>query len=100
MKEGAPLFQKIALIGVGLIGSSIARAVRRAELGSHIAGYAPRAETRERAEAAGFADYLTKPLDRELLVPLVRDAIRAIDVDGGRIDVDARFLGIDEDRGH
>ena len=36
----------------------------------------------------------------ELLVPLVRDAIRAIDVDGGRIDVDARFLGIDEDRGH
>src|SRR6185295_17298126 len=40
------------------IGSSIARAARRAKLGSHIAGYAPRPETRQRAEAAGFADSL------------------------------------------
>jgi 16S rRNA processing protein RimM len=29
----------------------------------------------------------------EVLVPLVRDAIRAIDRDGKRIDVDMRFLG-------
>jgi cyclohexadieny/prephenate dehydrogenase len=53
-----PLFKKIALIGAGLIGSSIAHASRRAGLASHIAGYVPRAETRARALAAGFADSL------------------------------------------
>jgi 16S rRNA processing protein RimM len=30
---------------------------------------------------------------RELLVPLVRDAIREVDVEARRIDVDLRFLG-------
>ena len=29
----------------------------------------------------------------DLLVPLVRDAIRGVDVSAGRIDVDLRFLG-------
>lgn len=29
----------------------------------------------------------------DLLVPLVRDAIRSVDVESGRIDVDLRFLG-------
>jgi cyclohexadieny/prephenate dehydrogenase len=53
-----PIFAKVALIGVGLIGSSIARAMRRANLASHIAGYTQRAETLERARAAGFADSL------------------------------------------
>jgi cyclohexadieny/prephenate dehydrogenase len=52
------LFKKIALIGVGLIGSSIAHASRRAGLAEHIAGYAPRAETYARAKAVGFADSL------------------------------------------
>jgi 16S rRNA processing protein RimM len=32
-------------------------------------------------------------LDTGLLVPLVRDAIRSVDVAGKRIDVDAEFLG-------
>jgi cyclohexadieny/prephenate dehydrogenase len=53
-----PLFGKIALIGVGLIGSSIAHAARRANLAKHIAGYAPREATRAKAVAAGFADSL------------------------------------------
>jgi cyclohexadieny/prephenate dehydrogenase len=53
-----PLFKKLALIGAGLIGSSIAHASRRAGVVSRIAGYVPRAETRARAEAAGFADSL------------------------------------------
>jgi cyclohexadieny/prephenate dehydrogenase len=52
----APLFRKLALIGVGLIGSSIAHAARRANLADHIAAYVPRAETRSRAEKQGFAD--------------------------------------------
>jgi cyclohexadieny/prephenate dehydrogenase len=53
-----PIFAKVALVGVGLIGSSIARAMRRAGFASHIAGYTHRAQTLERARAAGFADSL------------------------------------------
>jgi 16S rRNA processing protein RimM len=34
-----------------------------------------------------------RPDGSELLVPLVRDAIRSIDVAGRRIDVDLGFLG-------
>jgi 16S rRNA processing protein RimM len=36
---------------------------------------------------------VTRPSGSELLVPLVRDAIRSIDLDARLIDVDARFLG-------
>src|SRR5882762_9322640 len=53
-----PIFKKIALIGVGLIGSSIAHAARRAGLAGHIAAYVPRAETRAKAATVGFADSL------------------------------------------
>jgi cyclohexadieny/prephenate dehydrogenase len=51
-----PLYNKVALLGVGLIGSSLAHAIRRAELAAHIAGYAKRPETLARAKALGFAD--------------------------------------------
>ena len=44
----------------------------------------PSCECLEVARAAGGGD---------LLVPLVRDAIRSVDVPAGRIDVDLRFLG-------
>ncbi len=54
----APLFDKLALVGAGLIGSSIAHACKRAHLVGHIAAYIPRPETRARAQAAGFADSL------------------------------------------
>jgi cyclohexadieny/prephenate dehydrogenase len=53
-----PLFPKVALIGIGLIGSSLAHAMRRADLAGHIAGYARREETRTKARAVGFADSL------------------------------------------
>ncbi|MGA7675984.1 MAG: prephenate/arogenate dehydrogenase family protein [Rhizomicrobium sp.] len=53
-----PIFEKVALLGVGLIGSSMAHAMRRADVVSHIAGYTHRAQTLERARAAGFADSL------------------------------------------
>jgi cyclohexadieny/prephenate dehydrogenase len=52
------MFSKVALLGVGLIGSSMAYAMRRAGLAAHIAGYAHREETREKARALGFADTL------------------------------------------
>lgn len=51
-----PLFGKLALIGIGLIGSSIAHATRRGKLAGHIAGYAPGEEERARAKKVGFAD--------------------------------------------
>ncbi|HEY5338153.1 MAG TPA: prephenate/arogenate dehydrogenase family protein [Rhizomicrobium sp.] len=51
-----PLFNKVALIGVGLIGSSMAHAMRRADVAGHIAGYAHTPEILERAKAVGFAD--------------------------------------------
>jgi cyclohexadieny/prephenate dehydrogenase len=56
--DSRPMFSKVALIGIGLIGSSMAHAMRRAGLAAHIAGYAHRAETREKARAIGFADTL------------------------------------------
>lgn len=34
-----------------------------------------------------------RPSGGVLLVPLVKDAVRTVDIDGGQIDVDLRFLG-------
>ncbi len=64
-----PLFARVALIGIGLIGSSIAHAARRGKLAGHIAGYAPDADIRERAGKIGFADSL-----HDALADAVRDA--------------------------
>jgi cyclohexadieny/prephenate dehydrogenase len=63
------IFEKVALIGVGLIGSSMAHAMRRSNAASHIAGYSRRPETLEKARAVGFADSL-----HDTLGPCVRDA--------------------------
>lgn len=60
--DSKPMFSKVALIGVGLIGSSMAYAMRRAGLAAHIAGYAHRAETRETVRSLGFADSLPDSL--------------------------------------
>lgn len=51
-----PVFTKVALIGVGLIGSSLAHAIRRGSLAAHIAGYSHSPETRKRASELGFCD--------------------------------------------
>jgi len=69
MTDSAPIFEKIALIGAGLIGSSIAHAARRANLAGRIAAYVPRPETRARAEKMGFADSVHGELQ-----PVVEDA--------------------------
>jgi cyclohexadieny/prephenate dehydrogenase len=52
----APLFERVALIGIGLIGSSLARAMRRHKLAGHIAGHAQSARTRDKALALGLVD--------------------------------------------
>jgi cyclohexadieny/prephenate dehydrogenase len=52
----APLFERVALIGIGLIGSSLARAMRRHKLAGHIAGHAQSARTRDKAVELGLVD--------------------------------------------
>jgi cyclohexadieny/prephenate dehydrogenase len=49
-----PLFNRIALIGIGLIGSSISHAVRRSGLATQIVGHARTAETRATALRLGL----------------------------------------------
>ena len=49
-------FDKIAIIGLGLIGSSIAHAARRGNLAREIVGFDASADVRTRAAALGFCD--------------------------------------------
>lgn len=51
-----PLFQKIALVGIGLIGSSLARVIRREQLAGEVTISTRTAETLARAEALGLGD--------------------------------------------
>ncbi len=61
MKDKNPsvLFQRIAFIGFGLIGSSLARVVRRQGLAGHIAVCARRRKTLDKARALRLADSVT-----------------------------------------
>ncbi len=54
-----PMFDRIALIGIGLIGSSIALATKRGGLARHIAVATRREETLTRAEELGLGDSYT-----------------------------------------
>ncbi len=49
-------FKRLALIGVGLIGSSIARATKRADLADNIVGCARTPKTRDKALELGIVD--------------------------------------------
>jgi len=51
-----PRFEKVALIGLGLIGSSLGHAMRRGGLAGEIIGYARSEATREKALEIGFVD--------------------------------------------
>ena len=51
-----PMFQRVAVIGLGLIGSSLCRVMKRDGLAKHIAGHARTAETRDKSMALGFLD--------------------------------------------
>ncbi len=66
---GAPPIGKLALIGIGLIGSSIAHGARAGGLTGHIAGHTPDADQLKRAHALGFTDSL-----HASLADCVRDA--------------------------
>lgn len=56
MTDTKPIFNRVGLIGLGLIGSSLAWAMKRGGLAGHIAGHARSGKTRERAMELGFLD--------------------------------------------
>jgi cyclohexadieny/prephenate dehydrogenase len=58
--SAAPIFERLALIGVGLIGSSIARAARSAGVVRSIAATARSGATRRRVAELGIADQVTE----------------------------------------
>ena len=51
-----PHFNRVALIGLGLIGGSLGHAMKRRGLAGHVSGYARSAATRARALEIGFID--------------------------------------------
>ena len=59
MAEGAPPIGTLALVGLGLIGSSIARAARRFELASRIVAIDADPAVRARVEELGLTDCVT-----------------------------------------
>jgi cyclohexadieny/prephenate dehydrogenase len=54
-----PAFERVALIGIGLIGSSLARVLRRDKLATTIVACARRSETLETARSLGLAEAFT-----------------------------------------
>ena len=54
MAEAEPLFEQVALIGIGLIGSSLSHAIRRAGLAKRIVGHAKSEATRAKALELGL----------------------------------------------
>lgn len=55
-KDTQPMFERVALIGLGLIGSSLCHVMRREGLARHIAGNARSEATRETAMKIGLVD--------------------------------------------
>ncbi|WP_417464289.1 prephenate/arogenate dehydrogenase family protein [Kordiimonas sp.] len=51
-----PLFDRITIVGAGLIGSSVARAIRRGKLAGHLSMVDASKEVLNEAEALGLAD--------------------------------------------
>lgn len=54
----AQIYDRVALIGLGLIASSMCHAMRRAGLAGEIVGYARSAETRDTAREIGLCDHV------------------------------------------
>jgi len=56
MARKKPLFDRVALIGLGLIGSSLSHIMRRKHVAGHIAGHARSQATRDKAVELGLVD--------------------------------------------
>jgi cyclohexadieny/prephenate dehydrogenase len=59
VSAAGPPFERVALIGIGLINGSLALNLRRAGLAGEIVACARRAATLDRARALGLADRTT-----------------------------------------
>ena len=58
----SPIFERVALLGIGLIGSSISHAIRRGNIARHIAIYTRSKETLDRSRELCLGDsYHTSP---------------------------------------
>ena len=66
MSDAAPLFNKLCLIGLGLIGSSIARAARAKNAVREIAAYDASPQVLARVRELGIADDASGDLRRAL----------------------------------
>ena len=64
-----PLFDRLAIVGIGLIGSSIAHAARRAALARRVVLFDSSPEVRGEARSLGLGDEIT-----ETLADMARDA--------------------------
>ena len=81
-----PLFDKVALIGIGLIGSSLARVIRREKLAGHIAIATRSADTLARAEELKLGDSYSTGLAeavRDADLVIVHDDQRETPLPGG-----------------
>lgn len=56
--EGAKIYDRVALIGLGLIASSMFWAIKRAGLATEVTGYARSQETRDTARKIGLCDQI------------------------------------------
>jgi len=59
MTAPKPMFGRVAILGIGLLGSSLARAMKRAHLAKHIAGHDKNKTYLKAAKSMHFADSLT-----------------------------------------
>jgi cyclohexadieny/prephenate dehydrogenase len=57
------MFEKVALIGLGLIGSSLGHAMKRGKLAGQVVGFDACADVRARAVKLGFTDTVTDTLE-------------------------------------
>ena len=58
-ERGKPLFDRVAIIGVGLIGSSLARVINREHLARHVVGCARRPDTLKKIRDLKLAQTVT-----------------------------------------
>jgi len=62
--DGEPLFKRVAIIGLGLIGGSLASAIRQNGLAGQVVGYDRRAEELTLGEELGVIDVAAEPLEQ------------------------------------
>ena len=69
MKSENIIFDTVAIVGIGLIGSSIARGIQKNKIARNVFGYAKTASTRAKARELGYMDKIF-----DTLVETVNDA--------------------------